>query len=250
MFFLVSFVVGVLACNEFCSVSCDLFNADPSCYTLCECTGPKNPLILTPSLLSGFEEYKQQIVSDILCDLSKLEQCYSLQSYSELFSCYSLHHCIELGEFKYMTENLPKELWLASSPKIFFSFIRSQAELGFYKVFDKCQRGCFEYLKLSENMKPSFFPYEECVAGCGERLDKDIDENCLDQCVEVCATETGFCMQNCLKRLCGIVEGNRKKKGRKIEFKGNLEEVDTKEYIRCPVDDPEFRKQHGFEVDL
>lgn len=249
MFFLVCITVGILACNEFCSVSCDLFNAAPSCYTLCECKGPKNPLQLTPSLLSGFEEYKQYLSSNIQCDLSNLEQCYSLQSYNEQFSCYSQQNCKELGDFKYLTENLPKELWLSSSPKFLFSFIQSQVELGFYKTFDKCQRECFEFLKLSETMKPSFFPFEECIGGCGEKLDKDIDENCLNQCIAVCATETGFCMQNCFQRKCGIVEGNRKK-GRKLEFRGNLNEVDTKDFIRCPVDDPEFRKKHGFEVEL
>lgn len=243
-------LIGVLACNEFCSVSCDLFNAEASCYTLCECPSPANSLHIPPHLVQAYEDHHKTLLLDSPCNSNNLENCQDLQSYTQVFSCLSEINCKEFAEFKYLIENIPKDLWLMVSPKALISYITDSAELKFYKTFTRCQRDCLEYLNLSQNSITNFFPYEDCVDACGEKLDKDIDENCLNSCISVCAAETGFCMQNCLNRKCGIVEGTRKKKAGLGCSKKLSPELMQDVIIRCPVDDPEFRKTHGLGAEL
>lgn len=244
-------LIGALACNEFCSVSCELFNAEPSCYSLCECPVPPIPSPTPPPhLQQAYLEYHQSLIQSSQCISTSLPSCLLLQSYSQVFSCLSENHCKEFAEFNYLTSNIPKDLWQISSPKALISYITDSTELKYYKTFIKCQRDCLHSLVHSQGSVTSFFPYEDCVDGCGERLDKEVDENCLNSCVSICASETGFCMQNCLNKKCGIVEGTRKKKACLGCSHKPSPGLVRDNIIRCPVDDPEFRKAHGLDVDL
>ena len=248
MLLILSLISLASSCNEFCSTTCRIFNAEASCYENCECPGQSQVKDLPAFLVSAYKSFESDVFKSTQCTESSLLHCGSLSSYSDFLLCYSETGCKDLVEFKYLYENLPKDLWLVSSPKRLVSYIQDKTEMNFFLTFDLCQRDCLDQYYQSTRAGLEFFPYEDCVGLCGEQLDKDIDENCLNTCVFICPSDESFCFSNCLKKKCGIEEGRRKKR-RCIGCMKNVQPVmEPAKEIRCPVDDPEFRDKFKINV--
>jgi hypothetical protein len=222
IFIMLSLVDIVRGCNEFCAVSCQVFNSPASCYEFCECPATVPQFSVPENLLTDYLEFEAMLFKSIQCSKAEYVNCGKVKTYSEFLECMHSANCQEAVKFQSIIKRIPARFWIAISPPMLLSYVQDRNETEYYKEFDSCQKFCYGelLLALGENLKDDRIG--ECINVCYRNVVKMVDKNCRGQCKEICRNPN--CFKNCMRKKC-------EKENQSLEDE-NIEEIEP--WIEIP----------------
>lgn len=202
----------VLACDENCSLSCQIMNAQESCFKACDCEESITKVFIPEKLIEEGVYNARSVAIKISCDYGAFEACGELQCPYKYVQCIQEAKCENLIDFKFIVENIPSYLWVTVQPKILVNTLDDGKGKDLAKDFRMCVEYCYEEtLSIFKVEDEEFYrtfrgcSKEFCAGGLDDERVK-CDGKCEEECV---GDENVMCKNVCLEKQCMVYSMSR-----------------------------------------
>lgn len=198
------FIRLALACDTTCEEACSVLNGPSSCYRNCGCK-ERELLVIDSRIKENFKDVVGKVLRGTDCLFERYEKCLEVGG-DKIKKCIVREHCEVLMDFVYLTREIPTVLWMAISPPVLEKYFEKEQGISYHNL-DLCQRDCYKN-GIGKGVT-KFEKYENCIGKCEEQFDKDFDGSCSYNCFMNCMKKGDECLDSCLGKDCGIIEGKK-----------------------------------------
>ncbi|OMJ86833.1 hypothetical protein SteCoe_11536 [Stentor coeruleus] len=202
----------VLACDDKCLWSCQIMNAQESCYKTCGCDENIRQVLMPKMLMEEGVDNLKSVAIKISCDYAGFQNCGELECPYKYTQCIKEAKCEDFIDFKFLVENIPSYLWMTVQPKILDNIMDDGKGKDLAKDFNMCVEYCYdESLSVFKVDDEGFYrAFRGCSKlFCGEGLDDErekCDRKCEDECV---GNEDKNCKDLCLEKQCLVYTASK-----------------------------------------